>query len=106
MRVTEGRVDSARVDIRYRADGASGVVMVGYEGLELRQEDRNTGEQSFGQRLTSFVANTFVIRGDNRPGDDGPPREGRVEYVRPPDASFFKQFWHAIRDGLIDVAKR
>ena len=106
MRVTEGRVDSARVDIRYRADGASGVVMVGYEGLELRQEDRNTGEQSFGQRLTSFVANTFVIRGDNRPGDDRPPREGRVEYVRPPDASFFKQFWHAIRDGLIDVAKR
>ena len=106
MRITEGRVDSARVDIRYRADGASGVVMVGYEGLSLRQEDRNTGEQSFGQRLASFVGNTFVIRGDNRPDGDKPPREGRVEYVRPPDASFFRQFWHAIRVGLMDVAKR
>jgi hypothetical protein len=106
IRVTDGRVDSARVDIRYRPGGASGAVMVGYEDLSIRQEDRNTGNQSLGQKLTSFLANTFVIRGSNRPDDGKPPREGRVDYEADPYAPFFKIFWEAIRDGLIDVAQR
>ena len=106
IRVTDGHVDSARVDIRYGPQGASGVVMVGYEDLSIRQEDRNTGGQSLGQRFTSFVANTFVIRGSNRPdGDDG-PREGTVDHRQASTDPFFKIFWEAIREGLIDVAQR
>jgi hypothetical protein len=106
IRVTAGRVDSARVDIRYRPGGASGAVMVGYEDLSIRQEDRNTGNQNLGQKLTSFLANTFVIRGSNRPDDGKPPRQGRVAYEADPNAPFFKIFWEAIREGLIDVTKR
>ncbi len=106
IRVTDGLVDSARVDIRYRPGGASGAVMVGYEGLSIRQEDRNTGNQNLGQKLTSFLANTFVIRGSNRPDDGKPPREGRVDHAVDRCDPFFKIFWEAIREGLIEVAKR
>jgi hypothetical protein len=94
------------VDIRYGPGGASGTVMVGYSDLSIRKEDRNTGDQNVGQKLTSFLANTFVIRGSNQPDDDRGPREGVVEYEAPRDAPFFKIFWQAVRAGLIDVAKR
>jgi hypothetical protein len=106
IRVTEGHVDSARVDVRYGPNGATGAVMVGYRDLSIRQEDRNTGDQSLGQTLTSFLANTFVIRGSNRPDGGDPPREGRVDYAVMPGDPFFKIFWEAIREGLIDLVQR
>ncbi len=103
IRVTGGTVDSARVDIRYRPGGASGEVMVAYSDLSIRQQDRASGEQSVGQAITSFLANTFVINGSNQPDDDRGPDVGAVEYETPEFAPFFMIFWQAIRDGLIDL---
>ena len=48
---------------------AGGTVWAAYRDLDVQMVDRKTGEGGVFDDIKSFVTNTFVLRGDNMPGD-------------------------------------
>ncbi|MFW6084613.1 MAG: hypothetical protein ACODAA_05315 [Gemmatimonadota bacterium] len=104
----DGRLEGMRFDIRVEGRTAGGTVWVAYHGLDVQIVDRRTGEGNLFDDIGSFLANTFVFRGDNMP-DDGAveaPVRGVVEYYVPSDVSFFSRVWGPIRSGLMAVARK
>ncbi|MFW6198910.1 MAG: hypothetical protein ACOC5E_03710 [Acidobacteriota bacterium] len=107
MRIRDGHVSWLEFDVRVDPAVATGAVTGIYRDLSVSFEDKATGGRSLGDRLKSFAANTFAIRGDSEPGPDGHPRNrGRVRYELRPDDPFFAVVWKALRSGLLDLVKR
>lgn len=103
-----GRLEGMRFDITVEGSSAGGTVWVAYRDLDVQIVDRRTGEGGLFDDIKSFLANTFVFRGDNMPSTDegDEPAIGAVEYYVPPGDSFFSRVWGPIRSGLMTVAKK
>jgi hypothetical protein len=106
VRFTSGRLDTAWLEISFGPERAVGSVIPVFRDVRIRTESRETGDQDLGNVIVSFAANTFVLRKDNQPRADKPPRAGKVDYRIKPGDPFFKIFWEAIRDGLISAARK
>ncbi|MFW6089476.1 MAG: hypothetical protein ACODAB_06975 [Gemmatimonadota bacterium] len=108
IEIQGGRLEGLRYD--FTVDGliAGGTVWAAYRGLDVQMVDSRTGEGGLIADLKSFVANTFMVRGDNMPGeaDDDGVRPGAVEHVARADASFFTRLWAPVRSGLMSVTKQ
>jgi hypothetical protein len=104
VRVTKGEVDTAWVRIEYGPRAAEGIVGAIYRDLQVRMEDRDTGEQDLGEGILSIAAN-IALRGKNDPGPGKAPREGAVDYTIPPGAPFFQVLWEAVSDGLVRLVR-
>ena len=102
MRITDGVVDQAWFDVDIRDGRATGVFNALYHDLGMRFEDRSTGGRSLKKRLFSFAAGVLMPH-NNRDRVGKPAREGKIDWTPEPDDPFFKIFWAAVRDGVLDL---
>lgn len=104
MRIHAGMLHKASFEIDVVSGRASGTVRAVYRGLNLSAIDGRTGsDQGMGDRIVSFIANTFTIRGTNIPDRAGAMKLGEVSYRRKRDDRFFQFVWLALRSGVQDV---
>jgi hypothetical protein len=104
QRVKSGTLQTATFDIEVIAGRAGGSVRAAYRDLILAAINKHTGsERGYVDRLASFVANTFKIRGTNMPDKSGSLRIGKVKYIRQRDDPFFRFWWFALRSGVGDA---
>jgi hypothetical protein len=104
MRIKTGVLQTAQFHIAVTSGHASGTVRAVYRDLSLAVINKHTGsETGFFDGITSFMANTFKIRGTNEPDKSGAVKIGKVKYVRQRNDPFFGFVWFALRSGLGDV---
>lgn len=104
MRIKAGVLQAAQFQIVVASGHASGTVRAVYRDLSLAVINKHTGsERGFFDGITSFMANTFKIRGTNEPDESGAVKIGKVKYVRQRNDPFFRFVWFALRSGLGDV---
>jgi hypothetical protein len=100
-------MEGLRFDVRVDGANAGGTVWSAYHDLDVQMVSRKSGEGGILKDIKSFVANKFVLDGDNMPnpekGEEARPGEV-VYYVRPTDP-FFTRVWAPVRNGLMAVAK-
>jgi hypothetical protein len=108
IEVQGGRLAGMRFDVTVDGRSAGGTVWAAYQDLDVQMVDRETGKGGLFDDIKSFVTNTFVLRGDNMPGDgDGEgARPGAVKYYVEPDDPFFTRVWAPIRSGLMAAARK
>ncbi|MHB1049702.1 MAG: hypothetical protein ACYC09_06455 [Bacteroidota bacterium] len=84
---------------------ASGTVRALYKKLNIAAINSRTGSaKGIADRITSFIANTMVIRTNNMPVGTDPEKIGKVHYSRKPDDPFFRYAWFSLRSGIRDIA--
>lgn len=104
MRITAGLLHGATFAITVTSGRASGTVRAVYRDLTLAVIDEHTRNSTgFSDRVASFIANSFTIRGTNVPDGSGAMTIGEVRYIRQPDDPFFRFVWFALRSGVGDV---
>ncbi len=104
VRITSGVLQNADFDIAVRSGRAGGTVRAVYRDLSITMIDRHTGKGSgLFDVITSFIANTFKIRGTNQPDRAGAMKIGAVRYTQQPDDSPFQFCWFALRSGIKDI---
>lgn len=108
LEIQGGRLEGLRYDVTVDGLMAGGTVWVAYRGLDVQMVDRESGEGGLIADVKSFVANTFVLRGDNMPEaeEEEGVQPGPVEHVLEADDPFFTRLWAPIRSGLMSVTKK
>jgi len=104
IRIKSGVLQSATFDINVTSGHANGYLRAVYTDLTfaiIRKETRS--EKGFFDLITSFIANTFKIRGTNVPDQSGSIKIGEVKHTRAPNNSFIQFVWFALRTGVRDV---
>jgi hypothetical protein len=103
-RIKSGVLHAATFEIHVALGRASGNVRAVYRDLTLAAINKQTGsEKGFVDGITSYIANTYKIRGTNVPGTSGSMRLGKVKYLRQSGDPFFGFVWFALRSGVADV---
>lgn len=103
-RITGGLLQAATFEITVSSGRASGTVRALYRDLTLAVIDKHTRSQKgFSDRVVSFIANTFTIRGTNMPDKTGSTKLGHVKYLRRRNDPFFVFVWFALRSGVADL---
>jgi hypothetical protein len=104
IRITSGVLEAAAFDVAVASGRARGTVRVVYRDLILAAVDKHTkSEKGLIDGITSFLANTFTIRGTNVPDRTGALKIGKVSHVRQRNEPFFQLAWFALRSGVRDV---
>lgn len=104
MRIKQGVVQAVTFEINVASGRASGNVQAVYTDLAFAAINEHTGsEKGFSDRITSFIARSFKIRGTNVPDKSGATKIGEVKYIRQRDDPFFRFLWFALRSGVYDV---
>jgi hypothetical protein len=106
IRIKSGRVDEVAFEVGVVAGQAHGQVRASYRDLKMAVLDKATGtEKGLGNRLASFLMNTFKLRHSNGPDAAGAPKVGKVDYRRKRDDTFMQVVWFSLRSGVLDVIK-
>lgn len=107
LEIQEGRMEGIRFDVRVEGPNAGGTVWSAYHDLDVQMVSRKSGEGGIFKDIKSFVANKFVLDGDNMPDaeNDEESRPGQVIYFVKPTDPFFTRVWAPVRNGLMAVAK-
>ncbi|MFZ1684518.1 MAG: hypothetical protein WAU88_10370 [Candidatus Zixiibacteriota bacterium] len=105
IRIKGGEIKRLSYEIRVDSGHAIGSVRAEYSGLSFALLNKKTGSQKgILNSISSFLANTFKVRGTNKPDKSGRIKLGRIDYTKQ-QSEFFLQFaWFALRSGLGDVA--
>lgn len=104
IRVKNGEVGHAEFDVHVVDGVARGAVRPVYRNLKIAILDKKTkSEAGIVPWISSFIANTFKLRGSN--GQKGPKslKTGVINYTHQRTAPFFQFLWFALRGGLADV---
>jgi hypothetical protein len=104
QRIKSGILQSAAFNINVISGRTSGTLRAEYKDLTLAVINKETGsEKGIINRISSFYAKIFVIRGTNMPDDKGAMKIGETKYTRNPDDYFFQFIWFALRNGVADI---
>lgn len=107
VEIRDGRLEALRYDVTVDGPSAGGTVWVAYRNLDVQMVDRRTGKGGLIDKLKSFVANTFALRGENMPADgDAGTLPGAVEHSVNAGDSFFTRIWAPIRSGLLAITRK
>ncbi|CAN5396670.1 hypothetical protein BH10BAC6_BH10BAC6_14420 [soil metagenome] len=102
LRITRGHVDEASYSFSVNGNKANGSVSIVYSKLKVAMLNEKSKKSGFFDSITSWIANAFVIRGDNERGDENFKR-GKIKYTMRSDAAVMQTIWFPIRAGLGDV---
>ncbi|MDR3628567.1 MAG: hypothetical protein P4L45_17100 [Ignavibacteriaceae bacterium] len=100
-RIKSGTLQSAAYNINVSSGHATGYVNTEYSDLVIAILNKNTGsEKGIADRISSFIAKTFIIKGSNVRDKSGAMRLGNVKYTRKSDDTFIQFVWFALRSGV------
>ncbi len=103
-RIESGILRSAAYDIHVNSGHASGYVRAEYTNLSVGILDKKTGRgNGILNEISSFIAKTFIIRGNNIPDKSGSMKIGVVKFTRLSDEPFIQFVWFALRSGVGNV---
>ena len=87
-------------DFSHDLERATGELRFHYENLNVQFIDDGKQQMSRGlyDAIATFIANTFVIKASNTPGDK--MRVGKIEFERNPKKSCFNYWWKSILSGI------
>lgn len=97
VRIDDGRILGLNFDMNLTKERASGNLTLLYEDLKISLLDRESNKETFGNKVTSLLANTFKVKSKNT-GDD--PRVGKIEFERDKTKSVFNYWWKSLLSGL------
>jgi hypothetical protein len=98
-KLKEGRVTHLSFNVNGNDHSATGTTTLNYTGLiiDVMKTDNEPGYQK--NKLMSMVANTFILHGDNLPGDKNKDAY-TITYQRVPTKSFFNLIWKTVFYGV------
>jgi hypothetical protein len=106
IRIKSGRVNKVAFEVEVTAGQAHGRVRASYRDLKMAVLDRATGtEKGLGNRVASFLMNTFKLRHSNGPDAAGGVKEGKVDYRKKRNDTFMQVVWFSLRSGVLDIIK-
>jgi hypothetical protein len=97
IRINEGQIHSIDFEMDLGENESNGKVKIIYEGLNISLLDKDSQEENFGTRISSFIANTFAVKSDN---SEENPRIGEVSFERDHKKSVFNYWWKSLQSGL------
>jgi hypothetical protein len=103
LRVTSGVLDSTWFDFDVREDRAAGRVQVLYHDLSSEVVDKVTRDSGVGEKLKTFLNNTFVVTSANPPTPDVPALVVPVRQERVPKDNLFRFLWVIVREGVYET---
>ncbi|MCJ8163661.1 hypothetical protein MKJ04_02330 [Pontibacter sp. E15-1] len=105
VRFEKGYVNSGRFEVELTNKQAVGSLRLLYQNLKIDILSKGTGgEQSFGKKVLTALANLAVIKESN-PGDKGEkPRIGKINVTRNPENSVFSYWVDCLMDGFMSSA--
>jgi len=105
-RIASGKVAKVAFEVSMNKGQARGRVRAVYQDLRIVVLDKRTGtEKGLRNRLATWFANGFKIRKSN-PDAKGASKDGKVDYRRKPEDTFFQVAWFSLRSGVLDVIDR
>ncbi|MGA2079803.1 MAG: DUF748 domain-containing protein [Holophaga sp.] len=106
IRIKSGRVEEVAFEVGVIAGQAHGQVRASYRDLKMAVLDRATGtEKGLGNRVASFLMNTFKLRHSNGLDAMGVVKVGKVDYRKKRDDTFMQVVWFSLRSGVLDIIK-
>ncbi|HEX8530245.1 MAG TPA: hypothetical protein VF646_09485, partial [Cytophagales bacterium] len=108
IRIESGVVEKAVFAVNVRDGVATGHLKALYHDLKVAVFHK---EKKKKRKFLSFLGN-LLIKSNNRPTGDNPPKIGEITYRREADDGFVRLLWRAVKTGLITtltpeaVAKR
>lgn len=96
-RIDNGQILGMDFRMRLAEKRATGEVTLLYENLSISLLDKKNNEENLGSQIKTILANTFVIKSDNK-GED--PRRGKINFERVERKSVFNYWWKSLLSGI------
>jgi hypothetical protein len=106
IRVTSGQFHRADFGFRVANGRARGDLTLVYDSLSVEMVDKATRKKGLDEKLKTFIANTLVIRGDNKPDDKGRLDPQPIDYRYRLGETFWGGIWRSLRSGLTKTIKK
>ncbi len=100
-----GHVDTLWVDGFATNSVSDGVVNMHYRDLAIRTVDKRSGEQNFGRKVVTVIANLLFVDPQNTP-EKRDLRVGQINYTRRPGDTIWGFLWFSVRSGLLPLIVR
>ncbi|MFI5264770.1 MAG: hypothetical protein ACHQM6_09670, partial [Candidatus Kapaibacterium sp.] len=104
MEVTDGMLDSGKIDIAVRSGKGSTTVIPYYHDFSMNvlSPDVKKGRGLL-EGFKTFWANTFIMRGNNTEEPGRPAKAGITSLERTKDQDLMQYIWRSIRKSLGQV---
>lgn len=100
LQIKSGQIDELHFDIRAKEDLALGTLDFRYHDLGVRLlEPAEDSDRLVGKGFMSFLANNLIINSGN-PDRNGKFVSAKINYQRPPTASFFSFIHKSLFQGI------
>jgi hypothetical protein len=84
---------------------SAGVVNMHYRDLAIRTVDKRSGEQNFGRKIVTVIANLLFVDPQNTP-EKRDLRVGQINHTRRPGDTIWGFLWFSVRSGLLPLIVR
>jgi hypothetical protein len=104
VEIESGKLHHLTFNMALNNDSSSGEAIMNYEGLKVAVLDKKTMKpKGLTNKIESFVANTFVIKGKNTSKDG--LRKGKIKFQRIKHKGIFNYWWKSLFSGLKNSIK-
>lgn len=98
VRIDNGMIRGMDMQMTLTDDSSTGSMNLRYEDLKITVLENNRDKgQNLRTRLSSFVANNFIMKSSNLPPE---LREGEISFEREKDKGIFGYWWKSTLSGL------
>ena len=97
VRIDDGEILGLDFEMQVGAEQAKGSMIFRYRDLKISLLDKESNEETFGNKVASLLANTFKIKSDNTGND---LRSADINFKRDPKKSVFNYWWKSLLSGL------
>ena len=105
-RINNGTAGEARFQFKIANNTSRGTLSPIWRDLKVELVNKETGKANLGKKILSFVANTFVVRTNNAPGEKKYRQTYPVNYRITRNDSFFGILWQSVRSAIIPAMKK
>ncbi len=96
-RIDDGKILGLDFSMHLGEQQSTGELTLLYENLKISLLDKKANEENLGSQIKSLLANTFVIKSDNK-GED--IRSGEINFERVERKSVFNYWWKSLLSGI------
>lgn len=106
VRITDGQAGRMRFSFRITNGRARGTLSPTFQDLKVQLVSKETGKANLGSRIKSFLANTFVVRSSNWPGEKKYVESYPISYQVTKGDTFFGALWRSVRSAILVAMKK